>query len=50
MTPKERLNEKVAQTEKLLKWIKVFNEVDKHSELMSAILILNNFTQDIHYL
>lgn len=50
MTNKERLNEKVAQTEKILKWIKVLNDTDKHEELMNAIWFLQHFTQDIHYI
>lgn len=50
MTNKERLNEKVAQTEKILKWIKVLNDADKHEELMNAIWFLQHFTQDIEYL
>ncbi len=48
MTNKERLNEKVAHTEKILKWIKVLNDTDKHEELMNAIWFLQHFTQDIH--
>lgn len=50
MTNKERLNEKVAQTEKILKWIKVLNDTDKHEELMNAIWFLQHFTQGIEYL
>ena len=37
MTHKERLNEKVAHTEKILKWIKVLNDTGNHEELMNAI-------------
>ena len=50
MTHKERLNEKIAHTEKILKWIKVLNDTDKHEELMNAIWFLQQFTQDIEYL
>ena len=50
MTNKERLNEKVAQTEKILKWIKAINDTDKHEELMNAIWFLQHFTQDIEYI
>jgi len=50
MTNKERLNEKIAQTEKILKWIKVLNDTDKHEELMNAIWFLKHFTRDIEYL
>jgi hypothetical protein len=37
MTHKEQLNRKVEQTEKILKWIKALNELDKHDELANAI-------------
>ena len=37
MTHKERLNEKVAQTEKILKWIKALNDTDDHKQLGNAI-------------
>ena len=47
MTPKELLNEKVAQTEKILKWIKAINDTDDHKQLGSAIWFLENFTRDI---
>ena len=50
MTNKERLNEKVAQTEKILKWIKVLNDTDDHKQLENAIWFLKHFTQDIEYL
>lgn len=50
MTPKECLNEKVAQTEKILKWIKVLNNTDKNDELGNAIWFLKHFTRDIEYI
>ena len=50
MTNKERLNEKVAQTEKILKWIKVLNDTDDRKQLENAIWFLKHFTQDIEYL
>ena len=37
MTHKEHLNEKIAQTEKILKWIKAINDTDEHKELGNAI-------------
>jgi len=48
MTHKERLNEKIAQTEKILKWIKAINDTDDHKQLANAIWFLQHFTQDIH--
>ena len=50
MTNKERLNEKVAHTEKILKWIKVLNDTDDHKQLENAIWFLKHFTRDIEYL
>ena len=50
MKNKERLNEKVAHTEKILKWIKVLNDTDDHKQLENAIWFLKHFTQDIEYL
>ena len=50
MLNKEHLNEKIAQTERILKWIKALNDSDKHEELKNAIWFLQHFTQDIHYL
>lgn len=50
MPNKEHLNEKIAQIERILKWIKVLNDTDKHEELMNAIWFLQHFTQDIEYL
>ena len=47
MTKEERLNEKVAQTEKILKWIKAINDTDDHKQLGNAIWFLENFTRDI---
>ena len=37
MTNKKHLNEKVAQTEKILKWIKAINDIDDHKQLGNAI-------------
>jgi len=50
MTHKEQLNRKVEQTERILKWIKALNELDKHDELANAIWFLKHFTQDIEYI
>lgn len=50
MTPKECLNEKVAHTEKILKWIKAINDTDDHKQLGNAIWFLKHFTRDIEYL
>ena len=50
MTNRERLNEKVVHTEKILKWIKVLNDTDDHKQLGNAIWFLKHFTQDIEYL
>lgn len=50
MTNKERLNEKVAQTEKILKWIKAINDTDDHKQLENAIWFLKHLTIDIHYI
>lgn len=47
MTHKEHLNEKIAQTEKILKWIKAINDTDDHKQLGNAIWFLENFTRDI---
>lgn len=50
MTNKEHLNEKIAQTERILKWIKALNDSDKHDELKNAIWFLQHFTRDIEYI
>ena len=50
MTNKEHLNEKIAQTERILKWIKALNDSDKHDELNNAIWFLQHFTRDIEYI
>ena len=50
MTHKEQLNEKVAHTEKILKWIKVLNDIDDHKQLENAIWLLKIFTRDIEYI
>ena len=50
MTHKERLNEKIAQTEKILKWIKAINDTDDHKQLANAIRFLKHFTRDIEYI
>lgn len=50
MTNKEHLNEKIAQIERILKWIKALNDLDRHEELMNAIWFLQHFTRDIEYI
>lgn len=50
MPNKEHLNEKIAQTERILKWIKALNDSDNHEELMNAIWFLQYFTQDIEHI
>ena len=50
MTPKECLNEKVAHTEKILKWIKAINDIDDHKQLGNAIWFLKHLTRDIEYI
>ena len=47
MTNKERINQKIEHTEKILKWIKVLNDTDNNKQLQNAIWFLKCFIRDI---